>query len=270
MTQPSSLWPRVMLAAIVAALCWCPADAGAAPRFKQPATASSTDLLTDGLDDLLKPEPQSGAKPAPKFAPDQKLLNDLIENNLGEQQPGLNGGEDIGQEKEDPLKRIRENMGESSRLIDRQADAGETRDVQQQIITDLDELIKKMEKQCNCSGNSQCDNPSSSRQQSKRSQPKQAQGQKPKPSQQAGKKSGQPKQSQSTSAAQQSTARLDSASGEAAPGRSPEELMKEAWGHLPQRLREQMLQSSSDEFLPQYREEIENYFRRLAEEESGE
>jgi hypothetical protein len=37
------------------------------------------------------------------------------------------------------------------------------------------------------------------------------------------------------------------------------------WGHLPERQREQMLQSFSDEFLPKYELEIEQYYRRLSE-----
>jgi len=34
---------------------------------------------------------------------------------------------------------------------------------------------------------------------------------------------------------------------------------------LPERLREQMLQNAAEEFLPEYRELIAEYFRRLAE-----
>jgi len=42
-------------------------------------------------------------------------------------------------------------------------------------------------------------------------------------------------------------------------------LMRQVWRHLPQRDREQMLQSSVDVFLPKYSAMIEEYFRRLAE-----
>jgi hypothetical protein len=34
-------------------------------------------------------------------------------------------------------------------------------------------------------------------------------------------------------------------------------------------LRQQLLQSTADEFLPKYRTELEQYFRRLAEEQSS-
>ncbi|MCH2114970.1 MAG: hypothetical protein MK171_08685 [Pirellulales bacterium] len=45
------------------------------------------------------------------------------------------------------------------------------------------------------------------------------------------------------------------------------ELIKDLWGHLPERQREQILQPLSAEFLPQYAAEIEAYFRKLAEPE---
>jgi hypothetical protein len=43
------------------------------------------------------------------------------------------------------------------------------------------------------------------------------------------------------------------------------ELAKGLWGHLPERSRDEMLQSFSDEFLPKYELEIEAYYRRLSE-----
>jgi hypothetical protein len=45
--------------------------------------------------------------------------------------------------------------------------------------------------------------------------------------------------------------------------------MRQAWGNLPERLREQMMQSSVDGFLPKYERLIEEYFKRLAEDESS-
>ena len=47
-----------------------------------------------------------------------------------------------------------------------------------------------------------------------------------------------------------------------------DEMVKALWGQLPARSREQMLQSFTDEFLPKYELEIEQYYRRLSEEQS--
>lgn len=44
-----------------------------------------------------------------------------------------------------------------------------------------------------------------------------------------------------------------------------EQLIKDLWGNLPERQREQILQPLSEDFLPQYATEIEAYFRALAE-----
>jgi hypothetical protein len=47
-------------------------------------------------------------------------------------------------------------------------------------------------------------------------------------------------------------------------------MMKALWGQLPQRARDQMLQSAPEEFLPEYELELEKYFKRLAEQERRE
>ncbi|MEM6331687.1 MAG: hypothetical protein AAF790_15760, partial [Planctomycetota bacterium] len=180
--------------------------------------------------------------------------------------PPAAAGEDLGAAEPSPLAKVLASMAAARGKIRTGAGA---REPQQQVITQLDEMIRQAEKQCK-----QCNNPSSSSrggkkpQQSKRSQPKpgEQQANQPKPGQpkpgQA--KPGQPKPGQQ--AGQQSQVRLGKAQGRVGEGRPASELMKEVWGRLPERLREQMLESSSGEFLPQYREEIERYFRRLAEE----
>ncbi|MFO7901236.1 MAG: hypothetical protein ACQESR_14230 [Planctomycetota bacterium] len=45
-----------------------------------------------------------------------------------------------------------------------------------------------------------------------------------------------------------------------------QEMVGEIWGHLPERLRGQIQSVEAVEFLPRYRELIEDYYRRLAEE----
>ena len=43
--------------------------------------------------------------------------------------------------------------------------------------------------------------------------------------------------------------------------------MKDVWGQLPAREREQMLQSPPEQFLPKYELLLEKYYKRLAEEQ---
>ena len=119
---------------------------------------------------------------------------------------------------------------------------------QQDVVNQLDDLIAQLSKQCQCQGG-QCDKPPG---------PNQAGKPKPgnKPSTTAGK-----------SAARDSTDRLDRTSAKSVDAGDIENTVKELWGHLPERSREQMLQSFSDEFLPKYQTEIEQYYRRLSEDQ---
>jgi hypothetical protein len=124
--------------------------------------------------------------------------------------------------------------------------------VQQKVLSDLDQLIAQLSKQCQggqCNGG-QCN------------------GDKPsdKPGQKPG-KSGSAKGTGKT-AARDSTDRLDRTTAKSADKGEVNEMVKALWGQLPERSREQMQQSFSDEFLPKYELEIEQYYRRLSEEQN--
>jgi hypothetical protein len=122
--------------------------------------------------------------------------------------------------------------------------------VQQQVVAQLDALIAELSKQCQ---GGQCQ-PSDQPQQSQRSQPKPSQS-----SKSAGR---------GESPARDSSDPLNRASAQAVDKGNIDSVVKNLWGHLPQRNREQMLQSFSTEFLPKYELEIEQYYRRLSEEQA--
>ena len=44
-------------------------------------------------------------------------------------------------------------------------------------------------------------------------------------------------------------------------------MMKDLWGQLPAHAREQMLQTSPEQFVPRYELQIEKYYKRLAEQQ---
>ena len=50
------------------------------------------------------------------------------------------------------------------------------------------------------------------------------------------------------------------------PSMEPKEMVGRLWGHLPDRMRQQLQSSFSEQFLPQYERLIEEYYKRLAEE----
>lgn len=161
-------------------------------------------------------------------------------------------GEDLG---ESPLASILDRMTEARQLIESQSLSSETKPVQEEIIVELDKLIDKLNKQCqNCS---KCQQNKSSSQQTQSSTPKPGAG---KPSSSADAQS-QPQQSQASMGG----------GAQAMPSEPTErDVAKQLWGQLPERLRQQLLQSTAEEFLPKYREELELYFQRLAEEQSEE
>ena len=265
---------RIIFMTTLILLCAAIATPGlAAPKLSDQQRELARDLLLDGLDGLLSdPESEGEAKPGspekvpegPSWLPNEKELQQRMKESLEGKPTPDQLGEDIG---ESPLVLLRSTMDRAGRLIATGNDGGETKPTQETIVHQLDELISQMQKQCqNCqkSGGS----PKQS-QQSRRSKPSQGKPGEPQdqPSQQAkkSKPQGSPK---SQNAAQQSSMRLGQAEAAQAEAARRANAIKQVWGKLPERLREQMLQSTTDEFLPEYRDEIQQYFERLAEEEN--
>jgi hypothetical protein len=160
-------------------------------------------------------------------------------------------GEDLGQpSRQSPLVGIESAMRTAEELIADRASVEQGLEVQQQVVADLDALIEELQKQCAaCQGqsSSQTQKPSSRRSE-------------------VASKPGRPAGSKGTTAAEDSTTRLNQGAAAAVDMAEMQELLKDLWGHLPERVREQLLQAPTDEFLPKYELEIEKYFRRLAEE----
>jgi hypothetical protein len=117
--------------------------------------------------------------------------------------------------------------------------AGETQQTQREIVARLDELIAAL-----------------------------SESQQPQPSQSA-QEPGQD-DSQETEAgsapAQSATGQADNetVAENAQAAMTMQRTSDQVWGHLPERLRQQMQNAQGIEFLPQYRQLIEDYFRRLA------
>jgi hypothetical protein len=123
--------------------------------------------------------------------------------------------------------------------------------VQKQVVDQLDQLIDELSKQCQggqCPPGSQ---PPGDNQQSQ-AKPVNASN----------------TAAKGNSAARDSTDRLNDGRPKPVAKADVDELAKQLWGHLPERTREQMMQSFSEEFLPKYEREIEEYYRRLGEEQS--
>ncbi|MBN1854216.1 MAG: hypothetical protein JW829_15920 [Pirellulales bacterium] len=145
---------------------------------------------------------------------------------------------------------IGERMQKAGRLIGEGNLFGEASHLQEEIIHDLDRLIESFKSsQCKSSSNG--------------GQNRQNNGSDP--SDETKNSSSQQTSSRSNQSAKDSTDPLNQPTSQKVNMAEMHHLMKGLWGHLPERTREQMLQSRPETFLPEYELEIEQYYRRLSE-----
>lgn len=257
---------------------------GGAP--KPAAPASLDDELFKGLDDAttapgVKPQPSGAAQPpkaerpaatdVPRTEPrplpkptdplDAELLRRL-EGEGGTKPPppakkpaaSPGGGEgDAGPmpQSDDPFQRLSEQIRDAEKRLSRSDSGDQTQELQRKIVEDLDKLITKLEQQ-------------QQQQQKSNSQASQPGGKKPQPGppQQQPGKPGEGRESDSQQA-------RDSRDGTRNTTRRPADpaalksLLEKAWGRLPERERQDVMQSSVDDFPAKYQFVIEEYFKSL-------
>ena len=140
---------------------------------------------------------------------------------------------------DNPLALIAERMRAVQQRIAGRDTSDETQTVQKQIQADLAALIEQAKKQC-----AACNKPGS------------GQGQ------QAGSTGGNP----TPAPPRDSTNRIEQGTKEAVETADVKDVLRRFWGHLPDKVRDQMQASLSEQFLPKYERLIEDYYQRLAEE----
>ncbi len=140
------------------------------------------------------------------------------------------------------------------RLATERSGDAETSQLQAEIVDELARLIEKLEQQ-------------------QQNQQSAASGQQPPSSASERKKVKQPGTAAGNTAAadkrpvKESTERLGKADVHAPDADDVRGLMKDVWGQLPAREREQMLQSPPEQFLPKYELLLEKYYKRLADQQ---
>ncbi|MFN0019211.1 MAG: hypothetical protein ACKVP0_13190 [Pirellulaceae bacterium] len=202
--------------------------------------AAKPKLEDELVDDLLKDLPKAEApaksktvkpaKPATKEEAEKKLLQDL------------QGGEDIGAPPENPLARIGEKMRVSQEKIAGRNTSAETQTTQKEILADLSKLIEQTKKQCSGGGKGKPDGGKSSAK--------------------AGAGTGDVR----PGPAKEATDRVGKSEREDAEAADVKDMLRRIWGHLPEKMRDQMQAQLSEQFLPKYEKLIEEYYKRLAEE----
>ena len=188
------------------------------------------------------------------FGPDGK--KDKLQTGAGQGGPDLNQrlqrelGAAAEKENDNPLLNIAQNMFQVRQRV-AQSDAGPaTLNLQKQIVADLDLLIDQARKSAG-----QCSSSSSNPQQSAQN----PSGSRPKPGAKAAQKPGnKPAVASSTRSPDGQPHKLDM--------EEMRSLINNLWGELPPHVREQMLQTPMEDFIPKYQDLIEDYFRDLSHE----
>lgn len=177
---------------------------------------------------------------------DQQLLDDLdgdlLQGLPGPTRPPTAAPSDLQSEppttSDNPLAKIAERMRAAQQRIARRDTSEPTQQLQQQIQRDLAALIEEAEKQCaacNKSGKGQ--------------------------GSLAGSTGGNP----IPAPPRDSTDRIEQGDKEAVETADVQDVLRRFWGHLPEKMREQMQSSLGEQFLPKYERLIEDYYLRLAE-----
>jgi hypothetical protein len=224
-----------------------PADSGAAPPApaapaKKPAVRNLDDLLGLPQDKPAPKEPEGPALP-----PDGADPADLDKDRADLERKLTNA--EIADRFRDAVRQ----MGESADRIAKGNDIGlVTQRLQEEIIKKLDLIVQQSQNQDSNSSSSSSDQQSNQQQD---------------PGRQRG---GKPQQGQQSP---QNQAGQGENKGEAMPppGQDPQfkgrlDTARAAWGNLPERVREALLQGSSDQFSSLYEAMTEAYYRKLAEE----
>ncbi|HEX5106658.1 MAG TPA: hypothetical protein VFV87_22715 [Pirellulaceae bacterium] len=193
--------------------------------------------------------PAQESKPPKPSSLDQQLLDDLDRDLLkdlpGSAKPApAKGNEDVtpAVQSDNPLAQLAERMRAVEARIANKDTSPETQKLQKQILAELAALMEQAKKQGGGSN-----------------KPGDGQG---KGSDQPGTGSGNP----TAGPVRDSTGRIEKGTAEAAETADVKDLLRRMWGHLPDKVRDQMQASLSEQFLPKYERLIEEYYKRLAEE----
>lgn len=247
-----------------------PAPKAATPSQDTPAPAdkSATDsdkpAKREDAADTDKPQPDKKAKPALS----ERLLKELIG--------------DEAEKASNPLDSIITRMRSVQGRIQKTETDSETRQLQVQIVKNLDDLIEKLKKQpppSKSNQNQSQSNPPPMGSDSSQNpmprggnqpKPQNSQAQQQQQKQQQSQPGSEQKTQQGAAGASQSSQARESNKNLGKP-RTPEEeaarqrLAKDVWGHLPPALRQQLLNVYSEKFLPKYDDLVRKYYEALAE-----
>jgi hypothetical protein len=246
----------------------------AADPPKPTVPSSLDDELFKDLDDAttapgVKPKPSATAKkpdaapqPRPTNPLDDELLKQLEGDDPGAKskqatKPSAGGEGRKGPARtasDDPFLRLTEEIRDAEARLRRTETGEETQQLQRKIVDDLEKLIAQIEQQQQQRRQSQSQQQKNSPSQPQPGQPK------PQPGQQ------QQCEQESSKARDSQQGTRSTANRKADPG-NLKSLLEKAWGSLPERERQAVMQSSVDDFPTKYQAVIEEYFKTLLKRE---
>ncbi len=242
-------------------LAWAEDDEGTAP----PAKSQSADDAKTAEEKVTDDKASNAKEPSLLEKLSKELFKELDDD------PLVTGRQKV-EKKEDKFERVAKGMRTASRKLDEQQTSGETTKIQEQVIRDLDDLIKQLQNPPppkgggggSSSSSSSSSGGSASRQPKGggRTQKDKSQGGgAARQSGEGGKETG----SQDRSDAQDSDERSDSERKAAAEAARKRKLEMDVWGHLPPHLREQLLNTYGERVLPKYEQLVKQFYEALSE-----
>jgi hypothetical protein len=192
-----------------------------------------------------------------------------------ERLPGQEERDGPREKPEEIVARIKKNLAESEERLEKKDPGKDTRNIQDKIVKDLDELIKQQKDQQNQSGSSS-GSASKSGKSGKGSSGQNNSGKNTGGKNTGGKNSG-------ASAGKEKKPSTDKQAGNKGKGQDPKktaggskgqqgkgkntiaDLYKDIWGHLPLSRRQEMDAYSRERFMPRYEDLLREYYRTIAE-----
>lgn len=243
------------------------AQEAAAEKPAKPAKQAKTDSLDDDVLKLLADDPDVdlGKKPDPKQGEGPAAAPEKKTDAPASKIPGLDDKlireleSDQVPDDEDPLARVGTRMRSVQQRIQRNDSGDGTQKVQEEIVADLDQVLKAL-KEKQKQQQQQQSSSSQKPQQGERSTPSQ-------PKQQPGENGGDGKRNENDNPAKESTKEVGPEKPPTGPLQQIPDLLRDSatWGHLPEHQRQVLIQASKLQFLSEYRQMIEDYYTRLAQ-----
>jgi len=241
-----------------------------APKKETPKSDERPAAKDRNTEPKAEPKPASQpsrSTPAPKLTDplDRELLKDLggDADTKPEQKPGSghgasgdkpaggdeSGGAESGGESDDPLVRLTRRVRDAEQRLRRTDSGDKTQELQRGIVEDLEKLIAQIEQQKAKQSSSKSKGPPS--------------GSKPGQKKPGQKKPGNEPGSEPNPNPTDSSEQLTAKKAEKPQAGKLKEMLEKVWGQLPERERQDVMQSSFEDFPAKYQFGIEQYFKAL-------